>query len=39
MMTIIYNIPAVKRILKEVKELRNPTDQYYAAPLEVYSIQ
>lgn len=26
---------AVKRILREVKELHDPTDQYYAAPLEV----
>ncbi|KAK3606740.1 hypothetical protein CHS0354_036539 [Potamilus streckersoni] len=31
-----YNMrsPAVKRLMKEAQELRNPTEQYYAQPLE-----
>lgn len=31
-----YNLrsPAVKRLMREAKELRNPTYQYYAQPLE-----
>jgi hypothetical protein len=35
-----YNLrsPAVKRLMREAKELRNPTYQYYAQPLEVSDV-
>lgn len=29
------NFAAVKRIMQEIKELKEPTEHYYAAPLEV----
>ena len=32
------SVPGVKRLMKEAQELRNPTDMYYAQPLDVSGI-
>ena len=34
-LTCIHSFPAVKRLMKEAQELREPTEQYFAQPLEV----
>lgn len=34
----LFELPAVKRLMKEAAELRDPTEHYHAQPLEVRVI-